>query len=313
VSEVEAAVERAEVLRTWPMRGTLHFVAADDARWLLGATGRRHLDRVGKRWDYLGLDAATAERAMTLLDEALSGTPLPRSQMLQRLQDGGVDISGQRGYHLLWFAAQSGLSCVGPNRDGEQTFVRLAAWAPQQRDLSGADAMAELALRYFRSHGPTTRQDFAGWAGITATEARAGIAGAGESLAAGRTDDGAEVWFASDLPDRAGTVLSGDVGRQLLALPGFDEFILGYKDRALQVPAEHADAIVPGGNGVFRATLVDDGRVVGTWKRTLKRDRVLIEPEIFGRPTARLRAAADAAFDDYGRYLGLTPQVRWTA
>src|SRR6185295_9649003 len=36
---VEADIERAlaerTILRTWPMRGTLHFVAAEDARWML--------------------------------------------------------------------------------------------------------------------------------------------------------------------------------------------------------------------------------------------------------------------------------------
>ena len=51
----------------------------------------------------------------------------------------------------------------------------------------------------------------------------------------------------------------------LFLLPGFDEFVLGYADRSCAVPPEHADRIVPGGNGVFRPTVVHRGRVVGTW------------------------------------------------
>jgi hypothetical protein len=50
-------------------------------------------------------------------------------------------------------------------------------------------------------------------------------------------------------------------------LPGFDELILGYQDRRCVLAPELADRIVPGGNGMFRATVVSDGQVVGTWKQ----------------------------------------------
>jgi len=35
IDDVNAALEKRGVLRTWPMRGTLHFVAAADVRWML--------------------------------------------------------------------------------------------------------------------------------------------------------------------------------------------------------------------------------------------------------------------------------------
>jgi DNA glycosylase AlkZ-like len=54
-----------------------------------------------------------------------------------------------------------------------------------------------------------------------------------------------------------------------LALPGFDEYMLGYKDRSMMASASDLAAIIPGGNGVFQSTLVRDGRVVATWKRVL--------------------------------------------
>lgn len=41
---------------------------------------------------------------------------------------------------------------------------------------------------------------------------------------------------------------------------------LGYKDRRYVLAPEHAHRIVPGDNGMFRATVVSDGRVLGTWK-----------------------------------------------
>src|SRR5665811_947693 len=54
--------------------------------------------------------------------------------------------------------------------------------------------------------------------------------------------------------------------RDVLLLPGFDEIILGYGDRSMTLAPEHADRIVPGGNGVFRPTVLVDGQVVGTWR-----------------------------------------------
>ncbi len=137
------------------------------------------------------------------------------------------------------------MTCVGPNEGKEQTFVLLDEWAPEQRALEGEEALAELALRYFRSHGPTTRQDFAGWAGITAAEAKAGIAGAGEALAEAAYD-GSSVWMAADLPDRAADVVAGGDAQRVRLLPGFDEFLLGYKDRSIPVPRDQCAPDHPG-------------------------------------------------------------------
>jgi hypothetical protein len=54
--DVQAALERREAVRTWPMRGTVHLVPSRDARWMVevlgrralaGATARRAGDRAG--------------------------------------------------------------------------------------------------------------------------------------------------------------------------------------------------------------------------------------------------------------------------
>ena len=63
----------------------------------------------------------------------------------------------------------------------------------------------------------------------------------------------------------------------VLALPGFDEYLLGFKDRALMLAAEHKQAIIPGGNGMFQSTIVRGGRVIGTWKRTATKRRLTVQ------------------------------------
>ena len=43
------------------------------------------------------------------------------------------------------------------------------------------------------------------------------------------------------------------------------------------VDREHMTAIIPGGNGVFRSTIVQAGRVIATWKRTLTAKLVRVD------------------------------------
>jgi hypothetical protein len=101
-------------------------------------------------------------------------------------------------------------------------------------------------------------------------------------------------------------------GLRMIALPGFDEFLLGYKDRDLVLDPAHAQAIVPGGNGIFRRTLVRSGRVVGTWRRVVSRGR--LDLDVTGlRPLDRDdRAAAERELAGFARFSELSlGRIRW--
>jgi len=310
LAEVDGAFERGEVLRTWPIRGTVHAIAAEDARWMLELCGVRALQGVEKRWERLGLDRTTVEAAATLLGEALAGgRRLTRSACVERLVDAGLHTASGHGYHLLWYASQIGVTCIGPNEGKEQTFVRLDEWAPEQRSLDGDEALAVLAERFVRGRGPVTRQDLAGWAGITQGAAKTGIAAAGNALVAVDVD-GTEMVAAAELLDRADEVLGAHDPKRAWLLPGFDELVLGVKDRALFLEPGHLDRIVPGSNGMFLATVVVDGRVIGTWKRTLRKTSVAIEVELFETVTKAVRASVEAAGAGYGAFHGLEPKVQ---
>jgi hypothetical protein len=197
--------------------------------------------------------------------------------------------------------------CIAPNIGTEQTFVLLDDWVPDRNEPDRDGALATMALRYFRGHGPTTRQDFAGWTGLTVADARRGIAGAGDQLATVWVE-GTEMHLDPALLD--GVPADARTG-EVLVLPGFDEYLLGYKDRSLMVAEEHKQAIIPGGNGVFQSTIVRDGRVIGTWKRTLGKARVQIavQPLVPLRGTDRARI--ERAFEGYARFIQRPPEVRW--
>lgn len=304
-ADLAEAFARGKVVRTWPMRGTLHLVPGEDARWLLAVAGRRAERKMAKRWSELGLDERTRARALAVLDEACAHRRRTRAELLSTLEAASISPAGQRGYHLLVAAALAGVLSLGPDADGEQTFARLDDLVKTPSSPSPDEAAARLATRYFQSHGPATAQDLARWTGWNLGETRRAIAAAGASVALVR-HEGVDHWASPAILARGAAPPSS-----VLALPGFDELMLGYADRALHLSAEDFERVVPGGNGVFRATLVHDGRVLGTWWRTLRARSVLVEAAPFGPVSARLRAAFAEACAGYGRFVGRDVTLAW--
>jgi hypothetical protein len=308
-ADVLAALERGEAIRTWPMRGTIHFVPPRDAHWMLELTGVRALAAATARRATVGLSAEEADRGVEVLGAALADRKrLTRGECLKALADGGVAADGQRGYHLLWYASQVGVSCIAAHVGTEQTFMLLDDVAPEPNRPDRDEALGIMALRYFRSHGPTTRKDFVGWTGLTAADAKRGIAAAGEHLATVTVDD------VEMVVDRAllDTVPPDAPVDDMRVLPGFDEYLLGFKDRSMMVDAAHRQAIIPGNNGVFRSTVVRAGRVIATWKRTLTKKNTVVAVSPLTALTAAERSRVEAAFEPYAAFIGLPPAVRWS-
>src|SRR5215472_325382 len=173
VADIEQAILDRKIVRTWPMRGTLHFVPGDDAKWMLSLSASRMIANDRRRQGQLELDETIMERCKELFYDALKGNQrLSRPDMMQLLVDAGISTKGQRGYHILWYLSQAGLICLGPMQDKQQTFVLLDEWVPHSRAFSREESLAELARRYFTSRGPATIHDFAWWAGLTVADAR---------------------------------------------------------------------------------------------------------------------------------------------
>lgn len=301
------ALEEGSILRTWPMRGTIHLVPSADAGWMTELMGRRMLATGPRRREQLGLTLDDVESATRVLADALAGgRRLTRAEALAQINAAGITTEGQRGYHVLWFAAQTGVTCIGPQVDGEQTFVLLDEWAPKPRRLDAREGAAELAHRYFRSHGPATVKDFAGWTGLGLGASRAAIVDNDGRLAPVHVD-GVECWISIDDVDD----LPAKPERTPAVLPGFDEFLLGYKDRALVIPTGRFDDIVPGGNGIFRSTVVVDGVVRGTWTRSLTPAAAKVTVQEFDPLPVTRRKAVERSFGTYADFLRRRLQLTW--
>jgi hypothetical protein len=305
---IATALEDRSVVRTWPMRGTLHLVPSRDARWMVRILGERPLANAARRRAMIGLEERVAERAVEVLQDALAGgRRLTRPRCMATLAEKGIDVGSQRGYHVLWFASQRGVTAIAPTVGKDQTFVLLDEWAPEHADPARDEALGVIALRYFRSHGPATRGDFGRWTGLTAADARTAIDVVADALVRVETEIG-EMIGPADLLDVRPVDLAAE---SHAVLPGFDEFMLGYQDRSVSLDPGHLDEVLPGGNGVFRSTLVRNGRVIGTWSRTLRPRIVAVEARPWSAASRPERVSFERAFSSYGAFLGREATVSW--
>jgi hypothetical protein len=260
---------------------------------MLGLLTPRIIARSAGRYRELELDDDTFDRSRKVLIESLQGgRALTRNACFQVLETAHISAAGQRGIHILAHLAQQGVLCLGPRSGKQFTFVMLDDWVPHSRHLEREEALCELAERYFTSHGPATLQDFAWWSGLTTTETRFALEQIRNHLSRETIDD-TDYWFSPSTP-----ALSEPLPSALL--PPYDEIAVAYKDRrAVLDPSLAANT----GNGIFRPTVVLDGRMAGTWKRTRKTNYVAVTITLFTAPEPSGRETFDGAVNRYGAFL----------
>jgi hypothetical protein len=297
-ADIERALADREIVRMWPMRGTLHFVAATDARWMTELLAPRAAASAEGRLHGLGIDAKVLARAARVLGRALEGgCRLTRPEAYAELARAKIATEAGRGMHILWRLAHDMLICFGPRAGKQQTLVLFDEWLPSAPRRPREQALAELAARYFTGHGPATVADFAWWSGLALRDARLAIELAGTHLEP-EDLDGARYWSATAAP-------AAPASRRAYLLPPFDELLVGYTDRSAYVDPAHSRRVNAGG-GILNATIVAGDRVVGTWKRRLGRRAVAVEIAPFLRIERLHARAVDAELARYARFLGLS-------
>lgn len=279
--DVERAIAEREIVRCWPMRGTLHFVAAEDVRWMLELLAprvlKRHRPRLEREFE---LDARVLRRCRTLLERALQGgNALTRPEIYATLEKAKIATAGSRGLHILFALAHERLICFGARRGRQPSFVLLDEWLPASKPKPREEALAELAKRYFTSHGPATIADFAWWSGLTAKEANEVLSLAGRIEPEGTSKASAHL------------------------LPPFDEYTVAYKDRSAVIDPMYAKRVNAGG-GMINAIAIVDGIVVGNWKRELRGSNVEVAIAPFRPLTARETRALEREAARYAKFLG---------
>jgi hypothetical protein len=272
---IEQAIVDRHIVRTWPMRGTIHFVPAVDAKWMVQLLETRIIARRTYRMKQLSITEEIMKKSRKTVIAALRGGQcLTRKNLYALLERAGIPTGNQRGLHILGRLADEALICFGPREGKQPTFVLFDEWVPHPSQKSREEALAEITIRYFTSHGPATIQDFMWWSGLTQAEVKEGIE-LSKPTVSGEVIDGKMYLMGEKKQQKQADVPS------LFLLPAFDEYLVSYKDRSAVLSNLHTMHINSGNNGMLNPVVVLNGQVIGTWKRVLKRETVHIQQHMF--------------------------------
>jgi hypothetical protein len=219
---------------------------------------------------------------------------LTRDELRDALQAAKIAADGQRLAYIVMAAELDGLICSGARRGKQFTYALLDERVPPAMALKHGEALTELARRYFESRGPATVQDFAKWSGLPRAAAKRGLDAVKDQLQH-EALDGSDYWFSpSTLPARLASPTA-----YLLSV--YDEYILGYQDRSMIGEPEVIARLFTMGAALSYLVVID-GQIVGTWKRQLEKNVVVITIDYWTRVTrAQIRAVAAAA-QRYGEF-----------
>ena len=303
---VERAIADGTILRTHVLRPTWHFVLPEDIRWMLDLTGPRVQASIASYLRKLGLDEDVLKKATTKIERALrGGNQLMRKELKVVVEKAGVEVDGLRLGFIMSHAELVGLVCSGARRGKQHTYALLSERAPDARVLDPDEALAELTLRYFTSHGPATVQDFNWWSSLRMADIRKGIEMAGPRLQS-EDVDGKTFWFAEAPRVRQSRSPKVDL------LQPYDEYFVAYTESRDAIDASGRVGAHKGRPPAFFGAVILDGQLAGHWKRTLNKKGILIEAQLYQRfDHAQSEALLDAA-DGYGKFEGLPASVEVT-
>lgn len=292
---IEEAFRKGEIIRTHLLRPTWHLVSSSDIYWILELTAPHIKPLLRSRHKQLELSETIINKSKTVIEKVLEGgNHFTREELMFHLQNVHISTEGQRAAHLLLICELDGMICSGAVQEKKQTYTLLEERVLKPLSISREEALAELARRYFTSHGPATIQDFIWWSGLPVKDAKNGLEIVKSGFISAKADQ-QTLWFTDSISENS--ILSESVH----LLPAYDEFIISYRDRSASILAEnHKKAVSE--NGLFRPIIVVNGQVTGTWKRIQNKGKVRIETDYFqknNQPSIDLIENASARYEQF--------------
>ena len=292
---IDKAISSQTIVRTWMMRGTIHVVSPDDIQWLTDLLAPRIIARNKTRYRQLELNEKTLDKANDILGKALdSGDAVTRTGISEILKDKKIIATGVRLAHILQYACLKNTICFSAKQGKDFSFTKLKP--SKKSSFSREQALAELATRYFSSHGPASVKDFIWWSGLAPEEARKGMESIKSRLE--KFDATGDTYFT----DKDVKPYSKPDHRVHL-LAGFDEYIVGYTNRSVGMEQKHISHVIRN-NGIFYPTVILDGFVKGIWKPVVKKDSLHIEIQRFSTFSKSMEKDVKLAASRYADFVG---------
>lgn len=293
--EVEAAIDKGQIVRTHVLRPTWHLVAAEDIYWMLQLSQPNIGVALRSRHKELELSDKIITRTNKLIGKLLDGDRhLTREEIVDGFKKAKIATNDNRASHILLHAELAGIIASGKGSNGKHTYALLAERVKKKKELHHEEALAMLAQRYFTSHGPATLADFTWWSGLKIKDARLALELNSQLLHSEKINN-QEYWSGNKIP-------ASKNKPAIHVLPAFDEFLISYKDRSASLLKEHQPKAFSV-NGIFWPTIMVNGQVKGLWKRSIKNDTVHLEFNLF-RDEKVNAALLKKAAESYGNFLG---------
>ena len=251
------------IIRTHLFRTTWQLVAGEDFRWILDLCREPALRGLQGWMKTNGVFIPEAEQAavqQVFVEVFSRKKSVLKEDFANALEDRGMPMSDQRLSYHIRLAEYSGLLCSGDLTPLRRTCALVADKLPSARSLPREEALALLARKYFRSHGPATVEDLSWWSGLGLIECRKAMASLGSEL-------GLERCKKMDLYLHQDSRTRGFRGGCVHLLPPYDEYLIGYKSRHISLHPDHSHR-AHNNSGLFWPVLLQDGEVIGNWTAT---------------------------------------------
>ena len=299
---IETAIDNGEIIRTHLLRPTWHFVSADDVYWLLELTAPQIKAKLKTRHAELEFSESLIAKSNKLIQQALKGgNHLTREELIAKLEEAKIATDNNRASHILLRAELDGIACSGATKGKKQTYALLTERVSKTTNLTRDEALEKIARRYFSSHDPATLKDFIWWSGLSVRDARNALEMVKSDFISEKI--GLEVyWFTNSFS------MPKNNNSSAYLLPAFDEFIISYKDRSASLPMKTFKKAVSE-NGIFRPVIVINGQVAGLWQRTLKKERVIVETNLFQPHEKSIQSLIENEAEIFGSFLGKKTEV----
>lgn len=252
--------DSGRIVRVHLFRTTWQLVAGEDWGWMLDLYREKALRLLAGWMKGNGVDISPAEQeaVQTVFSDHLSAVRIARKEDFDAaLKDKGLVMDSHRLSYHLHLAEYAGLLCSGDLLPAKHSYALAAEKLSKPSPLPREEALARLARKYFRSHGPATTEDFVWWSGLNVRDCRTGMETLGTELVQQRWKD---LTLYCHESSRSRGYRRGGV----ILLPSFDEYLIGYKSRHLVLAQEHRHR-AHNDTGIFWPVVLLDGKVVGNW------------------------------------------------
>ena len=254
------AYDEGRIIRLHLMRCTWQLVCAEDYWSLIDLFGPKVIS-LTKGWMSSNKIAIPDEELMRVRDVLVQTVAEKRSatkeDFVQALAEKDMKLDDNRLSYHIRMAEIMGVLCSGDLLPMKVTYSLAAEKIKSSAKMERDEALAHITRRYFQSRQPATLEDFVWWSGLNIGDCRKGIALLGDYIHAERYKERA-FYLTDDCRTR------GFRKGKLLLIPPYDEFLIGYKSRDIQLAPEHKHH-AHNNSGIFQPVIAYDGRICGNW------------------------------------------------